>query len=173
MRCEAELAAHPDEPFRGVVLVPLDSVAEVHRELVMEVMVAFTNGNELRSISMRPTSSPQATYSSDEVILRRMLIVERRLADPVRERVDAERAVVHERQACRAGKEESTAGVVPEEPSNDGREDEAHADNEVDVPAVLPFDHGRAREVGHVCDTGAAEGLDDHPAEVRVPIWTT
>ena len=49
VRREAELAAHPDEPLRGIVLVPLDGVPEVHRELVVEVMVAFTNGNELRT----------------------------------------------------------------------------------------------------------------------------
>lgn len=39
MRSEADAAVGPDEPLSGVVLPPLDSVAVVHRELVVEVVV--------------------------------------------------------------------------------------------------------------------------------------
>ena len=49
VRCEAELAAHPDEPFGRVVLVPLDGVAEVHRELVVEIVVTLANRHKLQS----------------------------------------------------------------------------------------------------------------------------
>jgi len=44
--CEADPAAGGDEPFRGVVLVPLEGVAVVHRELVVEVVVPFAHGEE-------------------------------------------------------------------------------------------------------------------------------
>ena len=42
---KTELLAYPDEPLRGVVLVPFDGIAVVHRELVVEVVVTFTNGH--------------------------------------------------------------------------------------------------------------------------------
>lgn len=74
---EPELEADPDEPLRRVVLVPLDRIAVIHRELVVEVVVALADGHE----------------RGDEVVLRRVLVVERRLAEPVRERVDTERGL--------------------------------------------------------------------------------
>jgi hypothetical protein len=43
---EAKLGHDPDEPLCGVVLVPLDGVTVVHRELVVEVVVTFTDGGE-------------------------------------------------------------------------------------------------------------------------------
>jgi hypothetical protein len=36
----------PDEPLGRVVLVPFDSVSVVHRELVVEIVVALPDGNE-------------------------------------------------------------------------------------------------------------------------------
>ena len=38
--------ADPDEPLRRVVLVPLDRVAVVHGELVVEIVVALADGDE-------------------------------------------------------------------------------------------------------------------------------
>jgi hypothetical protein len=46
MRHQPELLAHPDEPLDQTVLVPLDHVAVVHGELVVEVVVPFTDGDE-------------------------------------------------------------------------------------------------------------------------------
>ena len=74
VRREAELAAHPDEPLRRVVLVPLDRVTVVHGELVVEVVVALANGAE----------------RGDHVVARSVLVIERSLSEPVRERVHAE-----------------------------------------------------------------------------------
>lgn len=64
----------PDEPFGGVILIPLNGVAVVHRELMMEVVITFANGNE----------------SSGEMIAGCMLVIEGSLAKPVSQRVDAE-----------------------------------------------------------------------------------
>lgn len=71
---ETKLVADPDEPLGGVVLVPLDRVAVVHGELVVEVVVAFAN----------------RAKGGDHVVARSVLVVERRLTEPVRERVHAE-----------------------------------------------------------------------------------
>jgi hypothetical protein len=72
--CQANFLARPDEPLGRVVLIPLDSIAVVHRELVVEVVVSFTNGNE----------------SSDEVVARTVFVIERRFTKPVSERVNTE-----------------------------------------------------------------------------------
>ena len=71
---ETEFRADPDEPLRRVVLVPLDGVTVVHGELVVEVVVTFTDSDE----------------SSDHVVARSVLVIEGSLAEPVSERVDAE-----------------------------------------------------------------------------------
>jgi len=46
MQHQPELLAHPDEPLGWIVLVPLDRVAVVHGELVVEVVVPFADGDE-------------------------------------------------------------------------------------------------------------------------------
>ena len=74
MASETELLHNPDEPLGRVILVPLDGVTVVHGELVVEVVVAFTNSAEC----------------GDHVITRGVLVIERRLPEPVGKGVDAE-----------------------------------------------------------------------------------
>lgn len=74
MRGETELRHGPDEPLSGVVLEPLDSVSEVLRELMVEVVVTLANGAK----------------SSDDMVSRRVLVVEGLLTKPVSKRVDTE-----------------------------------------------------------------------------------
>lgn len=52
--------------------MPFDSISVVHRELVMEIVITLSNGDE----------------GSDYMISGRMLVIERCLAKPVSERVD-------------------------------------------------------------------------------------
>jgi hypothetical protein len=73
--CQANFLARPDEPLGRVVLIPLDSIAVVHRELVVEVVVSFTNGNK----------------SSDEVVARTVFVIKWCFTKPVSERVNTER----------------------------------------------------------------------------------
>ena len=40
---EPNLLARPDEPLSRVILVPSDRIPVVHRELVVEVVVTFTD----------------------------------------------------------------------------------------------------------------------------------
>ena len=71
---QTKLLHSPDEPLGRVVLVPFDSVSVVHRELVVEVVVTLSDGDE----------------GGDHVIARCVLIIERSLAEPVSEGIDTE-----------------------------------------------------------------------------------
>ena len=64
-----EHGAHPGEPLGGVVLVPPDRVAIVHRELMVEVVVALA----------------ERAQRGDDVVAGSVLVVEGCLPEPVRE----------------------------------------------------------------------------------------
>lgn len=74
MACETQPGHGSDEPLGRIILVPLDGIAVVHGELVVEVVVAFTNGNE----------------RSDEVVAGSVLVIKGSLSKPVGQRVDTE-----------------------------------------------------------------------------------
>ena len=71
---KTERAARRDEPLRRVVLVPLDRIPVVHRELVVEVVVPL----------------PEREQGGEEVVSRRELVVVCRLAQPVCDGVHGE-----------------------------------------------------------------------------------
>jgi hypothetical protein len=60
MACNTKLLARPNEPLRRVILIPLDGITIVHRELVVEVVVSFTNCDE----------------GSDEMVARTVFVIE-------------------------------------------------------------------------------------------------
>jgi hypothetical protein len=72
--CESESSHGGNEPLGRVVLEPLDGVSEIHRELVVEVVVAFTDGTE----------------GSEEVVAGSVLVIEGLVSEPMSERVDTE-----------------------------------------------------------------------------------
>ena len=74
MRGETKDGHGRDEPLGRVVLEPLDGVSEIHGELMVEVVVALTDGAE----------------SSEEVVAGSVLVVERFISEPMSERVDTE-----------------------------------------------------------------------------------
>lgn len=74
MACQSELLAYPDKPLGRVVLIPPNGVAVVHRELVVEVVITFANGDK-RCCKVIPGS---------------MLVIERRFSKPMGEGIDAE-----------------------------------------------------------------------------------
>ena len=74
MRSETEYRHGGNEPLGRVVLEPLDGISEIHRELVVEVVVTFTDGTE----------------GSEEVVAGSVLVIERLVSEPVGERVDTE-----------------------------------------------------------------------------------
>lgn len=75
---------------------------------------------------------------------------------------------MNEQQAHDSSVHESSFPVSPSEAGDEGGEDEAHEDDEPQEVLVLPSDDGVLGQVGHICDTGSATGLDEHPAHVRV-----
>lgn len=168
---EPDLLRGPDEPLCRVVLVPAYGVPVVHRELVVEVVVALADGDE----------------RGDEVVPRRVLVVERRLAQPVRERVHAERRLrraahesgmmkkkkkgthmVHEHQAQHRRVHVPAGIVPPQHPGHGGREHEADEEDERDKVLVLPAHDGALGEVADVREPGPAPRLDEQPAHVGV-----
>ncbi len=153
MRSEAKAGHDPDEPLRRVILEPLDRIAEVHRELVVEVMVALADGAE----------------RGDEMVARSMLVVERLVPEPVGERVDAKGGVVNEDESRCAGEEKTSLPVAPAETSDKRREDKAHGEQKCNVILVLPSDNLVPREVGNVGDTDLASRLDNHPSYMGPP----
>ena len=74
MTREPEPITDRDEPFRRVPLVPFRSVPIIHRELMMEVVVALPKGHKRR----------------DEVVSWRVLIIECAFTQPMSQRIDRE-----------------------------------------------------------------------------------
>ena len=75
VRREPEFLAGGDKPLGRVVLVPLDGVAVVHGELVVEVVVTLADGDE----------------GGDHVVAGSVLVIEGSLAEPMGKGVDTER----------------------------------------------------------------------------------
>ena len=150
---EADLLAEPDGPFGGIILVPLDGVSVVGRELVMKVVIAFTESDE----------------SGDDVVAGRVAVVKWLVAEPVGERVDAEGGLLDEEDTEDASIDESAKVVAPAETSNESGEDKAHEEDNLEIIFVLPNDDGVLVEI---TDIGTADPLwvllHDHPTEVGV-----
>lgn len=97
VRGEAELLPCPDSPLGRVILPPLNSVAVVRRELVVEVVVSLTKSDE----------------SSDDVISGRVAVVKGLVAEPVGKRVDTEGSLLDEADAENTSVDKSTHPVTP------------------------------------------------------------
>jgi hypothetical protein len=150
---EADPLHDGDEPLGRVILPPLNSVAEVAGELVVEVVVALAEGHE----------------SGDDVVARRVAVIEGLVTEPVGQAVDAEGGLLDEEDAEDTGVDEAAPPVVPAETADESRNDQGHGDDALDVVAVLPDDDGVLVQVGDVGAANAARVLlHDHPADVAV-----
>lgn len=133
--------------------MPGDGIAVIGRELVMEVVVAFSEGDD----------------GSDEMITGRVAVVEWLVSEPVSKRVDAEGCLLDDEDSENSSVDEAAHPVTPSEAADEHREDHAHGDHGLDVVAVLPDDNRVLVEIG---DVGTADTLGvllhDHPAEMRV-----
>lgn len=74
---------------------------------------------------------------------------------------------MHEDQAGSRSVEKPALPVTPAEASDERRENEAHREDEVQVPTVLPPDNSALAQVANVRNTGLAPRLDEHPPHVR------
>jgi hypothetical protein len=77
--------------------------------------------------------------------------------------------VVDKAQTGGTSVEVATFPVTPAQASDDGRQDEAKHEDQVDVVLVLPPDDLVLAKIADVRNTGLATGLDEHPADMRVP----
>jgi hypothetical protein len=71
---ETNKLAERDEPLGRIILIPLNGITIIHRELVVEVVISFTDGHQ----------------SSNNMVTRGMLIIKGRLAEPVSKGVNTE-----------------------------------------------------------------------------------
>lgn len=150
---EAELLPGPDGPLGGVVLPPLNGVAVVRGELVVEVVVSLTKSHE----------------SGDDVVSGRVAVVEGLVAEPVGQGVDAEGGLLDEADSENAGVDVSADPVTPAEAADESGHDEGHDDGTLDEVLVLPYDNGvvvQVRDIGTANSLGVL--LHDHPADVGV-----
>lgn len=101
------------------------------------------------------------------MIARRVPVVEGLVAEPVRERVDAEGRLLDDEEAQDAGVDEPAEPVAPGEAGDGAGEEERHAEGDGDVVLVLVHDEGVVVEV---CDVDAPDRfrvlLEHHPAHV-------
>ena len=77
--------------------------------------------------------------------------------------------MVNEGEPSCTGEEETASPVSPAESGDEGREEESHSDDEVQVPLVLPLDDRGPRQVRHVRRAHLTTRLEEHPPDVRVP----
>jgi hypothetical protein len=77
--------------------------------------------------------------------------------------------VVNETETGGTGEEETALPVVPSKTSDEGGKTEAHEDDQVEVPLVLPLDDRVSREIRNVGGSDLSSRLDEHPSNVRVP----
>ena len=140
-------------PLGGIILVPLDSIAVVGWELVVEVVVTLA----------------ECDQSSDKVIAGRVAVIEGLVTEPVSQGVNAEGSLLNEANAEDTSVDVATPPITPTETANESREDNGHEDDRLDEVAVLPNNNGVLVEVA---DIGAALALGvllhDHPAHVGV-----
>jgi len=170
MRSNTTLLTDPDKPLGRIILVPLDRIPVVHRELVVEVVVALTDSDK----------------RSEHMVTRRMLVIERCFSEPVGERINAKgRLQARIRSATIPQQGRSSTDVMdkdkskqtriyvpahpvsPPVPSDKRREHHSHEKHQLEVVSMLPPDNIVLGEIAHVCYTGFTTRLDDHPADVR------
>jgi len=150
---QTDLGTARDEPFGRIILIPPNGVPIVRRELVMKVVIALAKGDE----------------GGDEVVPRRMPIVERGLSEPMRERVEREYAVVDRAHAHRPSVDVPAVPVAPKTARDRGRDREADDEDERHVPPLLPAHDRAPAEIAHVGHARPAPRLDEHPPDVAPP----
>ena len=133
--------------------MPFDSIAVIRRELVVEVVVTFT----------------ESSQGSDDVITGRVAIVKWLVTEPVSQGVDAEGSLLNDEDSENSSVDESTSPISPAKTSDEAWEDHSHENDTLDIVAMLPDDDGIIVQIG---DIGTANTLwvllHEHPSEVRV-----
>lgn len=150
---KTKLLHRPDEPFGWVILVPLDSIAVVGWEFVVEIVVSFSKSDQ----------------GSQDVVTWGVAVIEWLVTKPMSKGIDTEGGLLNEEDTEDATIDESTEPVTPAETCNKGWEDQTHEEDDLEVVSVLPDDDGIFVEIRDVCSANSFRVLlHDHPSEVRV-----
>jgi len=105
--------------------------------------------------------------SSNNVVTRRVAVVEWLVTEPVGQRVDAEGGLLDEEDSENASVDEAPHPVSPSKTSHKAREDHAHEDNGLNVIAMLPNNDGVIVQVRNIGTTDTLWVLlHDHPSDV-------
>jgi hypothetical protein len=111
----------------------------------------------------------ESDESGNNVITRRVAIVEWLVTEPVSKGVDAEGGLLNEEDSKDSSVDESSHPVTPSKTSNKAREDHSHEDDGLDVVSVLPDDDGVIVQIRDIGTTNTLWVLlHDHPSEVRI-----
>lgn len=136
-----------------LTLMPFNSIAIITGELVVEIVVSFTEGDK----------------SSNNVISRRVAVIEGLITEPMGQGVDAEGSLLNEEYTKDTGVDKSTDPVTPPETSNKSWEYQSHENNNPEIVLVLPNNNRIFVQVGNV---GSANPLGvllhNHPSQMRV-----
>jgi hypothetical protein len=150
---EAKLLPDPNRPFRRIVLMPLDGIAVVRWEFVVEIVVALSESDKSRN----------------NVVSGRIAIVEWLITEPVCQGVDAEGSLLNKENTEDSSVDESTPPISPSKTSDKAGKDHAHENDHLDVVTMLPDND---RIVVQVRNVGTANALwvllHNHPSEMRV-----
>lgn len=152
--CKAKLGKSQDGQLGWVVLVPLQSVSVVRWELVVEVVVALTEGDE----------------SGQDVVSRGSSIIKRLGTNPVSQGVDTEGNLLNEEVLENTGVDEATVEVAPTETGNQGWQTDSGSEHDHKVVTMLENDDRVQSQVGDVSSGSVLwVSLGQHPAHVGVP----
>ena len=151
---QAEQGGHVDDYLSRVVLVPFDGVTVVSWELVVEVVVTFTEGDQ----------------SGDPVVSWGSSVVERLVTQVVGQRVDAESSLLDGGSSQDTSVHQTTPEVVPHVVAEHSGQDECGEDHDWDEVSVLPADNPIVHQVGDIGSSSVLwVWLQQHPAHVGVP----
>lgn len=123
---ETELLPAPDRPLGRVVLPPVQGVAIVGWEFVVEVMISLAKSHQC----------------GKDMVTRRVAVIKGLVTQPMGKGVDTEGGLLNEEDAEDASVYEATEEVVEGKATKDGGKDQAHEDDDLEVMTVLPDDDG-------------------------------
>ena len=150
---ETELLPHPYGPLGRIILVPLDSIAVVGGEFVVEVVITLTKCDK----------------GSNNMVPGRVAVIKRLVTKPMSKRVDAECSLLDEEDAEDATIDETTEPVTPSKTTDQCGKDESHEEDNLEIMAMLPNNDWIFVEIRDVCPPNSLWVLlHQHPAEMRV-----
>lgn len=111
----------------------------------------------------------ESDQGCDNVVSRRIPVIERLLADPVGERVNAEGSLLDEEDAKDSCIHKPARPIAPAQACHESRYSQAHRHENLQVVTVLPYHNGVCMEVRDIRTTDPLRVLlHNHPADMRV-----